>query len=145
MKTAVVNRIINEKGETLFLLRAKNPFGWCLAGGKVDAEDTSKKAACVRETMEETGIDIDIDDLTYVGEVVSVNGTPITVYETVLDHTPDIKINRAEHMNKRWIKTHSTEYAGSFTDEVRGLAFAGKTLQFIDLGRGVFIPGHTNR
>lgn len=145
MKTAVVNRIINEKGETLFLLRAKQPFGWCLAGGKVDADDASKKAACIRETMEETGIDVDIDDLKYVGEAVSVNGTPITVYETVLDHTPDIKINRAEHMNKRWMKTHSTEYAGSFTEEVRGLAFAGKTLQFIDLGREVFIPDYMKR
>jgi len=145
MKTAVVNRIINEKGETLFLLRAKQPFGWCLAGGKVDAEDASKKEACVRETKEETGIDITAESLTYVGESVSVNGTPITVYETVLDHTPIIKINRSEHMNHRWIKTHSTDYAGSFTDEVRSLAFAGKTLQFVDLGREIFIPDYMKR
>lgn len=143
MKTAVVNRIINEKGETLFLLRAKQPFGWCLPGGKIDPTDASKKAACVRETKEETDIDVEIDQLTYVGESVSVNGTPITVYETILAHTPTVKINRAEHMNHRWIKTHSNKYSGTFTDEVHGLAFAGKTLLFIDLDREIFIPSHS--
>ena len=141
MKTAVVNRIINEKGETLFLLRATKPFGLCLVGGKVD-ENELQSGACLRETNEETGLDLISNgaNLIYVGESVSFDGTPIAVFETVLDHTPAITISKREHLNYRWIKTHKHEYQQNYTEEMYKLHFAGNTLNFIDLGRPIFVP-----
>jgi ADP-ribose pyrophosphatase YjhB (NUDIX family) len=156
VKTAVVNRIINEKGETLFLLRATKPFGWCLPGGKVDMggdnEDIpveTNDEACMRETFEETRVNIikmktawdeDKNSFRHIGATTSFNGVPVEVYETVLDHTPEVVINKREHMSRRWIKTHTHEYQRNYTDEVRQLAFAGNTLDFIDLGRPHFVP-----
>jgi ADP-ribose pyrophosphatase YjhB (NUDIX family) len=141
MKTAVVNRIINEKGECLFLLRATKPFGWCLAGGKVDAGEVPAES-CIRETLEETGVNLigDAFEMKYVGESVSFNGTPVTVFETVLDHTPEITISKREHLSYRWIKTHKFEYAHNFTSEMYKLSIAGNTLDFLDLGRPYFVP-----
>lgn len=143
---AVVNRIINEKGELLILLRATRPFGWGLAGGKVDDPvgvghpGESYWQACIRETKEETGIELTESQMTYIGPSVSATGIPVEVFETVLDHTPVVNINKREHLNKRWVKIHRGEYAGVYNAEVYQLKFAGKTLDFIDLGRPHFIP-----
>lgn len=139
MKTAAVIRLINEKGEILFLLRAIKPFGWCLPGGKLDAGEDAVTAS-IRETTEESGIVLDPEQVKVIGRTTAFDGTPVTVLEAVLDHTPTVTINKREHLNKKWMKTHSFEYQRNYTDEIRGLIFAGKTLDFIDLERPIFIP-----
>lgn len=144
MKTAVLNRIINEKGETLFLLRKGKPFGWGLPGGKVDGEETPEQA-CVREVQEETGINLTETELVKIGPAVSSTGIPLTVFETILDHTPNVKINSGEHLSARWIKTHTNEFQRNYTDEVKKLVFAGTTLSIIDLGKKIFIPEYLSR
>lgn len=145
MKTAVVNRIINEKGEMLFLLRATRPFGWGLVGGKTEPTDEDAMATCIRETVEESGIVLTSDQVVLIGEEKSINGTPITVFETVLDYTPEVKRDPREHLNKRWVKVHRTKYSGDYTDAARAMNFAGKTLRFTDLGREDFIPEFLTR
>jgi len=133
MKTAVVNRIINEKGEMLFLLRKTKPFGWGLAGGKTEPTDEDALAACIRETMEETGIVLTPEQVVLIGEEKSVNGTPITVFETVLDYTPEVKRDPKEHLNKRWMKVYDNDKKGCQTAVSSAMVFAGKTLSFVYL------------
>lgn len=142
---AVVNRIINKDGETLFLLRAIRPFGLCLPGGKVEATDASDEAAAIRETMEETGIPVTPNQIMHVGSSVSYDGTPVEVFETRLDYNPEVTINKREHLNKKWIKTHVREYQENYTNDMYGLHFAGNTLKFVDLGKEIFVPQFMKR
>lgn len=140
MKKSALNIIINEKGETLFLLRAKKPFGWGLVGGKLD-EGEDAMTACLRETFEETGIKLEASQVRLVGEDVSANGTPLTVFETILDHTPEVKISKREHLSARWMKTHNdSKYAKDYTDEVRSKVFAGRALDILDKDKEIFVP-----
>ena len=139
MKKAAMNIIINEKGETLFLLRAKKPFGWGLVGGKLDGDENAV-AACLRETMEETGLELEASQMRLVGDDVSANGTPLVVFETILDHTPEVKISKGEHLNAKWIKTHRRKYAQDYTDEVRSKFFVGRTLAILDREKEIFVP-----
>lgn len=139
MKTAVV-RIINDKGETLFLLRNTKPFGWCLPGGEVETNEDALTAG-IRETFEETGIELHFDQVKIIGEDTAFDGTSVTVLEAILDHTPLVKINKREHLNSRWLTTHRhTGYSGAYALEVYELSFAGRTKSFIDLGREIFCP-----
>jgi 8-oxo-dGTP pyrophosphatase MutT (NUDIX family) len=145
MKTAVVNRIINEKGEMLFLLRTTRPFGWGLVGGKRELDDKDDLAACIRETEEETGIMLQRSQVVLIGEEKSINGTPITVFETILDYTPEVKRDPREHLNYVWIKTHDYKYKRNYTKDIYNRSFAGKTLDFVDLGREDFVPAFLTR
>lgn len=150
MKTAVVNRIVNEKGEILFLLRANKPFGLCLAGGKIDEGETHLDA-CLRETKEETGIDLktmmeswDIlnNHIYYIGETVAFDGTQIHVYETVLDHTPAVVRNPREHLSNRWLKVYFTDMQSVIVDFPMPLVFAGHTMKFVTLNADVNLPNY---
>lgn len=134
MKTAVLNIIKNEKGETLFLLRKTRPFGWGLVGGKIEDGEEALDA-CLRETTEETGLNLDRSSVKFIGNNISVDETPILVYETALDHTPEIKIRDGEHLNARWIKTHRSDYYMDHTENVKSLHFAGRTLNIINTGK----------
>jgi ADP-ribose pyrophosphatase YjhB (NUDIX family) len=144
MKKSALNIIINEKGETLFLLRAKKPFGWGLVGGKLD-EGEDAVTACLRETFEETGIKLEASQIRLVGADVSANGTSLTVFETILDHTPEVKISKGEHLSARWIKTHRSKYSHDYTDEVRSKVFAGRALDILDKDKEIFVPDFQSR
>lgn len=112
MKTVLVI-INNEKGETLFLLRAKKPFGWALPGGKVNDGETLIEGL-IREVLEETGIDISLEEIIFFKSDVSITGIPIDIYSVDLDHTPVVTINKKEHLNKRWVsRTFDMVLAGN--------------------------------
>lgn len=49
--------LLNEKGEVLSVSRKDDPNAFGLPGGKLDPEETFEQAA-IRETKEETGLDI---------------------------------------------------------------------------------------
>lgn len=140
MKTAAINIIINENGETLFLLRKTKPFGWGLVGGKIE-DSESAIDACIRETFEETGIQLTADQIRLVGNDKSINENPLIIFETILQYTPEVKINRAEHLNAKWIRVHKDQYADNYTDEVRNMyVFAGRTLAIVSKEKKVSIP-----
>lgn len=63
--------LVNDKNEILFLVRNKNdefePGTYCLPGGHVEVGEDSKYAA-KRECLEESGIDLDLDNITHLGD-----------------------------------------------------------------------------
>jgi 8-oxo-dGTP pyrophosphatase MutT (NUDIX family) len=131
MKKAAVVRLINEKGEMLFLLRATKPFGWGLPGGKIDDGENSREAA-TRELEEETGILMSGMTLTFVGTTKSYNDMDVDVYEgywdTSLSTAAPIKLSPREHLSYRWVSS------------TQGLVFAGNTEHFVELGKPIHVP-----
>jgi 8-oxo-dGTP diphosphatase len=58
--------VIIRQGDDLVLIRRANPpHGWALPGGFVDEGEPVEQAA-VREALEETGLDVRLDELLYV-------------------------------------------------------------------------------
>jgi len=60
-----VDIIIETKGGIVLIERRNEPFGWALPGGFVD-EGESIEHAAIREALEETGLEIELEDLLYV-------------------------------------------------------------------------------
>ena len=60
MKRTVQAIIFNDNGEILSVSRKTDHNDFGLIGGKVDPEDDSLEDALIRETKEETGLDIDM-------------------------------------------------------------------------------------
>ena len=58
MKKAVQVVLLNKDGEVLAVSRKYDHTDFGLVGGKVDPEDVDELAAAIRETKEETGLDI---------------------------------------------------------------------------------------
>ncbi len=55
--------VIELNGEVLLLERAQSPFEghWVLPGGLVEPDETAREA-CVRETKEEVGLDVTVEN-----------------------------------------------------------------------------------
>lgn len=76
MKRAVCVLITNpDTGEILVVSRKDNPNSFGLPGGKIDPGETPEEAIC-RETLEETGLTINVDDLDLVFEEVCLRHAP---------------------------------------------------------------------
>ena len=86
----------------LFVKRAENPADpWsgqmALPGGKRDATDQSLKQTVVRETLEETNINL-LDRCRFLGVMETLTSTPrpemkIVPFVVLLEHEPSIKLN----------------------------------------------------
>ncbi|HZD22807.1 MAG TPA: NUDIX hydrolase [Acidimicrobiia bacterium] len=63
--------VIDDKGRLLLIQRGHEPQKglWAIPGGKVEFGETMK-AAARREVIEETGLDVDIGEVVWVGEVI---------------------------------------------------------------------------
>ena len=118
---ATVLIIKNNIGQILFLLRKKSPFGWALPGGKVEDGETSE-IALIREVLEETGLSISIEEITFVGTKKSVTGTDVDVYTVTINGSPEAKINKAEHSHWKWMAANMT-----------GIVYAGNTSEFVNI------------
>lgn len=68
--------IENESGE-LLVLKANYKTTWSPPGGVIDAGETPRQAAC-REVREETGVELDIDELEYAAMIVRLGPDAIT-------------------------------------------------------------------
>lgn len=55
--------VVELNGEVLLLERVQSPFEgyWVLPGGLVEPDETAREA-CVRETKEEVGLDVTVED-----------------------------------------------------------------------------------
>lgn len=102
--------IENDKGEILILRRAnymKNfKTCWCIPGGNVDVKDKNTVDTVVRETMEETGIEIDMAQQLKLKPIFTYkfeNGNVSDIYYIKLENTPDVKLSR-EHSKYEWVR-----------------------------------------
>ena len=76
--------------------------GWCLPGGKQDPEDGSDEITAIRETLEETGIKINLP--TYVGNSPSKNEEfDVSVFYTVMGERQPVTLSKREHSNYDWV------------------------------------------
>jgi len=97
--------LVNQDGKYLFGKRAHEPSKglWDTFGGFVDSNETLEEAT-VRETKEETGLDIEAKDLKYVGSFNSGYDYQGINYETlnsvfIAKMPPGAKIKPDDDMN----------------------------------------------
>lgn len=102
--------IENDRGEILILRRANYMKNfrtcWCIPGGNVDAKDKNTVETVVRETMEETGIEIDMAQQLKLKPIFThkfENGNVSDIYYIKLENTPDVKLSK-EHSKYEWVR-----------------------------------------
>jgi len=102
--------IENGNGEILILRRANYMKNfrtcWCIPGGTVDAKDKNTVETVVRETMEETGIEIDMAQQLKLKPIFTYkfeNGNVSDIYYIKLENTPDVKLSK-EHSKYEWVR-----------------------------------------
>ncbi|MDH5663869.1 MAG: CoA pyrophosphatase [Candidatus Bathyarchaeota archaeon] len=99
---ALLLKTVDQDLKVLFVKRTENPADpWsgqmALPGGKRDATDQSLKQTVVRETLEETNINL-LDRCRFLGVMETLTSTPrpemkILPFIVLLEHEPSIKLN----------------------------------------------------
>ena len=103
-----VGIFLEHDGKILLLKRHENkPEGntWTGPGGKVDLGETPK-SAIIRETFEETGVQINPKKLiTIQTSYVRFPQYDFTwvIFRYILDSKPEIKLHNAEHTAHQWL------------------------------------------
>ncbi|WP_077622672.1 NUDIX hydrolase [Sediminibacillus massiliensis] len=102
-KFAVLIPMIEKDGELHLLLEVRSqnlrrqPGDICFPGGKIDKQDKSPKAAAIRETSEELGIDeSEIIDVLPIDYMVSAFGMMVFPYVGMLKESQDLQPNPDE-------------------------------------------------
>ena len=109
---ALMLKPTNKDFKILFVKRVENPADpWsgqmAFPGGKRDAEDENLKQTVVRETFEETNINL-LDRCRFLGVLTALRSKPrpemkILPFVILLDHEPSIKLNKKELEGFVWI------------------------------------------
>lgn len=109
---ALLLKIVDQDLRILFVKRVENPADpWSgqmgLPGGRRDARDRDPKQTVVRETLEETGINL-LDRCRFLGAMTSLRSTQrpdlkILPFVALLEHEPAIKVNEGELESYVWI------------------------------------------
>jgi len=109
---ALMLKPMNQDFKVLFVKRGENPTDpWsgqmALPGGKRDARDKNLKQTVVRETLEETNIDL-LDRCRFLGVLTALRSRPrpeikILPFVILLEHEPSIKLNEKELEGFVWI------------------------------------------
>lgn len=150
---AAVAVICRPDGGVLFIRRAvheQDPWSGHIAlpGGRVDPEDENDRAAAVRESLEEVGVDLSGSIcLGMLDQVASPDLAPrvlVSPFVFVLDHDPATRLDASEVAEVLWFgldRLHGGEGRGTFPYEYKGNQFV---LPRIDLD-GARIWGMTLR
>jgi len=107
-----VRILVQAEGSTLLLKSTYGPNRWSLPGGGVDRDESAKSAA-VRELIEETGIIVDIKQLTLLGThriAASKYGWPveeITFFKVTLPKRSKLRITRPLEIKALGWASHS--------------------------------------
>jgi len=85
-----VGVVIVRDGELLLIRRGRgaNKGLWAVPGGKVEYGET-REAAAVREAREETGLEIAVGDVVWVGDAIGP-GDPPTWHFTLVDYAASV-------------------------------------------------------
>jgi len=107
-KISVCVVLINDKGQVLTVSRKNNPKDFGLVGGKMESTDSSIIHTAIRETKEETGLDlIDLNLL----DIRYFDG--FQVYLFVSDFIGELKTDEPHFL--KWSTFEST-FNGTFGD-----------------------------
>ena len=81
-----VGVVVMQDDRLLLVQRSKDPYRgcWAVPGGKVKWGETLA-AAAVREVKEETGLDVEVTDVAWVGETMSPTGESPTHHNVLID------------------------------------------------------------
>jgi mutator protein MutT len=107
-KTEVAGCFIRNGEETLFLKRQFNkPQGntWAIPAGKFEGDESAEQTV-IREIREETGIEMQNQNLAYLHKAYVRHPTGdfvFHVFEYNIDDIPQIKMNPKEHVDFRWV------------------------------------------
>ncbi len=101
---------IQNEGKVLIVHRSENetfaPGNWELPGGHVEFGETIEDAM-IRETREETGLDVGIESpyhaFTYVLGEEEKHYVEIILFAKMIDPNQKIKLNPDEHSEYKWI------------------------------------------
>jgi 8-oxo-dGTP diphosphatase len=109
---AVLLKQEKEGFSILFVKRVESPSDpWsgqmAFPGGKRDDKDSSLKQTVVRETLEETGIDL-LDCCRFLGVLAALGSTPrpdlrILPFVVLVEYEPSVRLNRKELEDFYWI------------------------------------------
>ena len=104
--------ILRRDGKMLILLRGKeaptNPLGWDLPGGVLDHGEAAD-AGVIRETKEETGLDIRSPRVFHaIARVNQLDEYWMTIYFVAAVSTGEVVISW-EHDEYKWIEPHELE------------------------------------
>lgn len=104
----VVGCYLHYQSKFLLLQRNSNKTHggqWGLPAGKID-QGEDKYQAVIRETYEETGINLEPEDLVLNCSLdVRNNGHDLIfhIFEANLDSKPDVKLEKHEHQDFKWV------------------------------------------
>ena len=106
-KVEIVSCFVEHGGNFLLLHRCDHKYEgdkWGVPAGKVEKSE-SIHAALLREVKEETGLDLQIDNVFYK-DCLYVRYPDYDfvyhVYHTKLDNCPEIKLSQNEHKDYKW-------------------------------------------
>jgi len=109
---ALLLRTLDQDLQVLFVKRVENSTDpWsgqmALPGGKRDAKDQNLKQTVIRETLEETGINL-LDRCHFLGVIEAIRSSSrpelnILPFVVLLEHEPLIRLNEKELKGFVWI------------------------------------------
>ena len=120
---ALLLRIIDQDVEVLFVKRVENPKDpWsghvALPGGRRHEKDRNLKETVIRETLEETSIDL-LDRSRFLGSMtpLTLKHRPMKIlcFVVLLEHEPAIELNEKELESSVWISLKElVQHKGTF-------------------------------